>query len=95
MIMTQTNTDTMKNLESTRKAAIQLINKIITLKTNVASGCPSSREELTIELPRLEKIKIWATENDQLQEIKHYFAAKTFGQTHQFAAQEVSTYFHN
>lgn len=85
----------MKDLENTRKAAIQLINKIITLKTNVASGCPSSREELTIELPRLEKIKIWATKNNQLQEIKHYFTAKTFGQKFQFAASEVATYFHN
>lgn len=85
----------MKNLESTRKSAIQLINKIITLKTNVANGCPSSREELTVELPRLEQIKKWAVDNNQLQEIKHYFAAKTFGQTYQFAASEVATYFHN
>lgn len=85
----------MKNLNETRLAAIQVINKIVVLKTNVANMCPTSREELAIELPRLESIKKWATENDQLQDIKHYLISKTWGQTYQFAAREVSKLFNN
>ena len=85
----------MKTIQETRKEAISVINNIIVLKTNVANMCPTSREELEIELPRLEKIKKWAKANNQIQEIRLYLVQKTFGQHLQFAAADVATFFHN
>lgn len=85
----------MTTINETRMQAISVINNIIVLKTNVANMCPTSREELAIELPRLDEIKAWAEANDQMQEIRLYLVQKTFGQHLQFAANEVSTFFHN
>jgi L-cysteine desulfidase len=83
----------MKNLNETRMSALRVINNIITLKANVSNGCYSDQAELTIQMLRLEQIKNWAIQNDQLQEIRHYFASKNFGQNNQFAAIEISKYF--
>ena len=83
----------MKN--ETRAAAIQVINNIITLKANVANGCFSDQAQLTIEEKRLNGIKAWAIENNQIQEISHYFASKNFGQNNQFAAAKVASFFNN
>jgi len=85
----------MKTLNETRTEAIRVINTIITLKANVSNGCYSDQTELDKQMPRLESIKNWAIENDQMQEIKHYFASKNFGQNNQFAATEISLYFYN
>jgi hypothetical protein len=85
----------MKTLNETRTEAIRVINTIITLKANVSNGCYSDQTELDKQMPRLEGIKNWAIENDQMQEIKHYFASKNFGQNNQFAATEISLYFYN
>jgi hypothetical protein len=85
----------MKTVNETRIAAIRVINNIITLKANVSNGCFADQTELTKEIGRLEGIKNWAIQNDQLQEIKHYFASKNFGQNNQFAAVEISKYFNN
>ena len=85
----------MKTINETRIEAIRVINNIITLKANVSNGCFADQTELTKEMSRIEGIKNWAIQNDQLQEIKHYFASKNFGQNNQFAAVEISKYFNN
>ena len=85
----------MKTVNETRIEAIRVINNIITLKANVSNGCYADQTELNKQMPRLEGIKNWAIQNDQLQEIKHYFASKNFGQNNQFAATEIATYFNN
>ena len=85
----------MENLNEIRLKAIRVINSIITLKANVANGCFSDQTELDKQMSRLEGIKNWAIQNDQLQEIKHYFASKNFGQNNQFAASEIASYFNN
>ena len=78
-----------------RTQAFRVIDNIITLKTNVFAGCRADRAELEKQLPRLEQIKKWAIENDQLPEIKNYFSSKNFGQARQFAANEVKKVFFN
>jgi hypothetical protein len=85
----------MKTINETRIDAIRVINRIITLKSNVFNGCYSDKKELESQLPRLESIKKWAIENNQLQEIKSYLASKNFGQTHQFSASEIATFFNS
>lgn len=85
----------MKTINETRIEAIRIINKIITLKANVMNGCYSDKAELAIEEKRLTSIKEWAIANEQIQEIRHYLISKNFGQTCQFAATEISAYFHN
>ena len=85
----------MKTINEIRIEAIRVINNIITLKTNVFNGCYSDKEELEKEMPKLENIKKWAIENNQLPEIKSYFASKNFGQTKQFATSEIASFFNN
>ena len=85
----------MKTVNELRIEAIRVINTIITLKANVSNGCYSDQAELTKQMPRLEQIKNWAIQNDQLQEIIHYFASKNFGQNNQFAAVEISKIFNS
>jgi hypothetical protein len=80
--------------EEIRMKAIRVINRVITLKYNVFNGCYSDRAELEIEEKRLQGIKEWAIVNNQVQEIRSYFASKNFGQS-QFQAAEVATIFHN
>jgi hypothetical protein len=85
----------MKNLDETRLKSIRVINNIITLKANVANRCPMSRAELEVELPRLESIKKWAVENNQLTTIQLYLVQKTWGRSLQFQAREVASFFNN
>jgi hypothetical protein len=85
----------MTTLDETRLKAIRVINNIITLKANVFNGCYSDRAALAVEEARLDAIKNWAIENNQLQSIKHYFASKNFGSHLRFQAQEVATFFYN
>jgi len=85
----------MKTINEERIDAIRMINAIITLKANIFNGCYSDKKELEEKLPNLEIIKIWAIENNQLQEIKHYFASKNFGQNAQFAAAEIASFFND
>lgn len=75
--------------------AFRVIDKVITLKANVFNGCHSDREDLAKEEARLEGIKTWAIANNQLQDIRNYFASKTFGNHLQFHAFEVSKYFNS
>jgi hypothetical protein len=83
----------MKTTNEQRMAAIRVINNIITLKTNVFNGCEADKLEFEKESKRLEGIKTWAINNNQLQEIKSYFAAKNFGGHNQFAAAEIASFF--
>lgn len=85
----------MKTVTEIRTEAIRVINTIITLKSNVFNGCNSDRDELTKQMARLDGIKKWAIENNQLPEIKNYFISKNFGQHNQFSAQELSKFFNN
>jgi L-cysteine desulfidase len=85
----------MKTVNEIRIESIRIINNVITLKANVSNGCFSDKADLEIESKRLEGIKVWAIANDQLQEIRHYFASKNFGQNNQFAASEVASFFNN
>lgn len=78
-----------------RLKAINLIDDIITLKANVVDGCYSDKAELDQKMTRLEGIKNWAVENNELHNIKHYFASHNFGQAKQFAASEISNLFYN
>lgn len=80
-------------LENTRIKALRVIENIIILKTNVFNGCRADEKELNEQLPRLEKIKSWAKENNQLQEIKSWFASKNFGGHLQFSAREIASIF--
>jgi hypothetical protein len=80
--------------EEIRMKAIRVINRVITLKYNVFNGCYSDKAELEIEENRLAGIKAWAEQNNQLQEIKAYFASKNFGQS-QFQAAEIAAFFNN
>ena len=70
----------MKSKTEIRIDGIRVIKNIITLKMNVANGCPSSRTELAIELPRIQKIKNWAIENDELITISLWLANYNAGQ---------------
>ena len=83
----------MKTVNEIRIDAIRVINNVITLKANVFNGCFSDKAALEVEEKRLAGIKSWAIANDQIQEIRHYFASKNFGQNNQFAASEIATYF--
>jgi hypothetical protein len=81
-------------IEEIRTKALRVIDSIITLKANVFNGCYADKAELERELPRIAAIKAWAEANGQIQNIRHYFAAKSFGQNKQFAAVEVSQLFY-
>jgi hypothetical protein len=81
--------------QETKKQAIILINRVITLKANVKNGCFSDKAELDQQEPRLAKVKQWAKDNDQIQDIIHYLGSTRFGNTKQFAASEVHTFFCN
>ena len=83
----------MGNINEIRIAALRVINKVITLKANVANGCYTDKNLLDIEEKRLLGIKEWAMNNDQIQEIRHYLASKNFGSNNQFAASEVASFF--
>ena len=85
----------MKTVSEIRIEAIRVINKVITLKSNVFNGCYSDKAALEIEEKRLEGIKNWAIANDQIQEIRHYLGSKYFGQINQFAAAELAAFFNN
>ena len=78
-----------------KQNAIYVINKVITLKYNVANGCYSDRTELAKQEARLEGIKNWATQNNMLQDIKHYLNSKNWGMGVHFYATEVQKYFCN
>jgi hypothetical protein len=79
----------MKATEEIRLDGIRVIKNIITLKMNVANGCPSSRTELAIELPRIEKIKVWATNNNELSTITLWLANYNAGQQGNFYKMEI------
>jgi hypothetical protein len=85
----------MKNVNEERIEAIRLINKVVVLKANVSHGCVSDKKELSIQMLKLADVKTWAIENNQIPELRHYFASHNFGQTCQFAASEIATYFNN
>lgn len=85
----------MKTVSEIRIEAIRVINNVITLKANVSNGCYSDNAALEIAEARLSGIKNWAIANDQMPEIRHYFASHNFGQNNQFAASEVASFFNN
>jgi len=79
----------MKSNTEIRIDGIRVIKNIITLKMNVANGCPSSRTELAIELPRIQKIKNWAIANDELITISLWLANYNAGQQGNFYKMEI------
>ena len=79
----------MKTTDEIRLDAIRVIKNIITLKMNVANGCPSSRTELAIELPRIEKIKNWAITNNELSTIALWLANYNAGQQGNFYKMDI------
>ena len=83
----------MKTVNEIRTEAFRVINNVITLKVNVSNGCYSDSAALALEEKRLAGIKAWAIANDQMPEIRHYFASHNFGQLCQFAASEVANFF--
>ena len=85
----------MKTVSEIIIEAIRVINNIITLKANVSNGCYSDKEALEVAEARLSSMKNWAIANDQMPEIRHYFASHNFGQNNQFAASEVASFFNN
>jgi len=85
----------MKTVSEIRIEAIRVINNIITLKSNVTNGCYSDKAALEVAEARLSGIKSWAIANDQMPEIRNYFASHNFGQNNQFAASEVASFFNN
>jgi len=85
----------MKTVNEIRLAAIRVINNVITLKSNVANGCHSDKEELEKQMIRIASIKEWAIKNNQIQEIRSYFASKNFGGHNQFSAAELASFFNN
>lgn len=83
----------MKTITEIRIEAIRLIDKIIILQFNVNNGCISDKPELEAQMVRLAKIKTWAVQNNQIEEIRHYFASHFFGHSKQFIAAKLSEYF--
>jgi len=84
-----------KSTDEILKKAIRIIDKVITLKANVFNGNYRDQAELDIEFARLENIKKWAIENDQMPTIINYFNSHNFGRNNQFAASEISDIFYN
>jgi len=82
-------------IDQIRFKAINLIEDVITLQVNVQNGCYADKAELQVKKARLEGIKTWAIENNQINNIKHFFAANNFGQNRQFVAFEISKFFNN
>ena len=78
-----------------RIKGLRLIESVITLKCNVNNGCVADKSELEKESSRLDGFKKWAIENNQLNEVKLYLTQKNWGMHRQFAASEISTFFHN
>jgi hypothetical protein len=85
----------MKTVNQIRIEALRVIDKVIRLQYNVDNGCSADRAELDAQKNRLAGIKSWAIANDQISDIKHYFASHNFGQPFQFIASNVATYFNN
>jgi hypothetical protein len=73
--------------------ALRVIDKVITLKYNVANGCLSDRAELAKEEARLEGIKNWAVQNNMIQDLRHYLGSKNWGMGVKFYAFEVAKFF--
>lgn len=88
------NETVMKTIDETRVAALRIIEDAIILKANVFNGCYSDQTALDKIMVRLEAIKKWAIENDQMAHIQHFFAAKCFGHNLQFHAAAISKMFH-
>ena len=85
----------MATLIEIRKSAFNLIEKVIVLKSNVKNGCLSDKAEFDVQILRLEGVKKWAIENNEMQTIKNWFCSKNFGSIHQFSANEISLIFYN
>ena len=85
----------MKTTDEIRIKALRVIEKVITLKANVFNGNYRDQAELDIEFARLENIKKWCIENDQMHIIINYFNSHNFGRNNQFAASEISGIFYN
>jgi len=83
----------MKNVNEIRIAALRLVDEVIRLQYNVNNGCYSDNQELGTKKARLEGVKKWALENNQIQEIRHYFAVSNFGHPFQFIASDLSEMF--
>ena len=80
-------------INKTRLQAIEIIENVITLQYNVNNGCYSDKIELDSQKKRLKGIKRWAKDNNQLNEIMHFFASSFFGNSHQFIAQDLAEFF--
>ena len=78
----------------TRLKGINLIDKTMILQYNVNEGCEEDVNELEENLVRLNGLKNWAKENDQLKEIQHYFSCGNFGSL-RFVSYEISKIFYS
>lgn len=85
----------MNNVNETRMEAIRIIKKAVILQANVMNGCYSDNAALIEIMPRIEKIKTWATTNNQIAEIQAFFNSYNFGQTAQFSAVKIKSIFFN
>lgn len=85
----------MSNVNEIRIKAIKVIEDVVRLQYNVNNGCYSDMAELSKQKGRLEGIKKWAVENDQIQSVRHFFASNNFGQPFQFIASDLANFFHN
>lgn len=64
----------MENTQQIKEKAFYLIAKTITLKANVFNGCPSSREDLEINLKRMPAVKLWFKKNNEVEGLKYYLS---------------------
>jgi hypothetical protein len=85
----------MKDLDLIRIKGLRMIEKIVVLQFNVNCGCYSDKEELAEQKARLDGFKKWAVENNQLQNVQHFFCDNNFGQQLQFIAADLSKFFYN
>jgi len=84
----------MKTTEEIYKSALTIINKVVTLKMNVANGCKADSAELAATEQRIPAIKAWAEANDKIADIRYYLQGGKFNTSSiHFYAQQVAEMF--
>lgn len=83
----------MKTKAEIRKAAFQLINKVVALQHNVNSGLVAEKAELEEKMARLEGVKDWFVAEDQMPEVKYWFANNNFGGVQQPIIDKLRVFF--
>jgi cell division protein FtsX len=83
----------MKTKYEIRKAAINLIQRIVVLQHNVNSGLIAEKAELDEKIARLEGVKNWFISENQMPELKHWFANNNYGGVHQPIMDKLRVFF--